>query len=404
MKYFILVPDGCADWPVAALGGKTPLEAAGLTKLNEWAKVSEIGLVRTIPQGVEPGSEAGNLSILGYDPAVCLTGRAPLEAAAMGLPMKENDTAFRASLVTLEGSGRYEDLVMKDHSAGEICDEDAQVFLRFIDTELGGEGLRFVPGVSYRGLLISHKLQAAGKIMEPHNILGKPIGGVLPSGQILDLMIKSHELLKNHPLNKDREARGDNPANAIWIWGQGKKLTLPSLKAKYGVKGCMIAAVNLLKGIGVCAGLSAPAIPGATGTLHTNYQGKAAAAIDAFQNGSDFVFVHVEAPDECTHIGDMDGKLQSLRQIDQKVFQPVAEYLQDTGEPYRILVLPDHKTLLETQTHNAEPVPFMLFDSENPQPADESKTFSETCGAKGRLFESGGELTDRFFGERIDIT
>jgi 2,3-bisphosphoglycerate-independent phosphoglycerate mutase len=386
MKHLIIVPDGCADYPIPALGGKTPLQAARLDAINEMAKYSETGLVKTIPGGIEPGSEAGNLSILGYDPSVYLTGRAPLEAAAMGLPMRDDETAFRASLVTLEGGGPYESMIMKDHSAGEIGNEEAEELIDMVDRELGGDGLRFYPGVSYRGLIISNRLEASEKIMEPHNILDREIGEYLPAGKdIRRLMAESVKILKGRQ------------ANAIWIWGQGKKITLPSLRDRYGVTGSMVAAVNLLKGIGRCAGMDCPVIPGATGTLHTNYEGKAAGAVSAFENGADFVFIHVEAPDECSHTGDMEGKLQSLEFIDQRVFKPVSEYLRKTGGPYRILILPDHKTLLETQTHNAEPVPFILYDSRNPLPADGSKAFSETCGERGRFFHSGRELAEFFF-------
>ncbi|MDR0326243.1 MAG: cofactor-independent phosphoglycerate mutase [Oscillospiraceae bacterium] len=389
MKYLMLVPDGCADWPVPALGGQTPLEAAGLTHINEYAKAGEIGLVQTIPDGVEPGSDAANLSILGYDPAVYLTGRAPLEAAAMGLPMGEADVAFRASLVTLEGDGPYEDLVMKDHSAGEIGNEDAEEIIHIIDKELGGDGLCFYPGVSYRCLLITDRLDTTCKTTPPHDILGQTVGAHLPAGngaeEIRRLMAKSHALLKGRQ------------ANSLWIWGQGKKLALPPLEQKYGVKGSMVAAVNLLKGIGCSAGMSCPDIPGATGTLHTNYAGKAAAAIEAFKGGKDFVFIHVEAPDECSHTGDMEGKLASLKRIDSDVFKPVAEYLKSTGEPHRILILPDHKTPLEIRTHTSEPVPFVLFDSEKIRDIDDTKEFSEACGARGRLFADGGALAGHFF-------
>ena len=386
MKYLMLVPDGCGDWPIPALGGKTPLEAADIACINQLAKAGEVGLVKTIPDGVEPGSDAANLSILGYDPAVYLTGRAPLEAAAMGLPMAETDTAFRASLVTLEGGGPYEERTMRDHSAGEISDREAEELIGVIDRELGGAGLRFYPGVSYRCLLVTDCLAVDCKVTPPHDILGKRVGGYLPGDdELCRLMRQSAEILKGRR------------ANSIWLWGQGKKLTLPSLLDKYGVTGSMVAAVNLLKGIGRCAGLSCPKIPGATGTLDTNYEGKAAGAIEQFKSGKEFVFVHVEAPDECSHTGDRAGKLKSLEWIDKRICKPIADYLQSTDEPYRILVLPDHKTPLEIRTHSAEPVPFMLFDSERKPPADDTKVFSEACGAKGRLFGSGGDLADYFF-------
>ncbi|MDR0292907.1 MAG: cofactor-independent phosphoglycerate mutase [Oscillospiraceae bacterium] len=401
MKYFMLVPDGCGDRPIPALGGRTPLEAAELTHINALAKISETGLVQTIPAGVEPGSDAANLSILGYDPAACLSGRAPLEAAAMGLPMGAADVAFRASLVTLEGDGPYETLTVRDHSAGEIGDEDAETLIRAVDNALGGPGMRFYPGVSYRCLLISDRLESGCKTTPPHDILGRPAGAYLPAGAgagaIRALMVQSYELLKNHPLNLERIGRGLRPANSVWIWGQGRKMGLAPLERKYGVRGCMVAAVNLLKGIGRCAGMDCADVPGANGTLHTNYQGKAEAAVKAFEQGRDFVFIHVEAPDECSHTGDREGKLASLQRIDRKVFGPVTDYLKSTGEPYRVLVLPDHKTPLEIQTHSTEPVPFILYDSENPLPPDGAKAFSETCGARGRFFESGPALAAYFF-------
>jgi 2,3-bisphosphoglycerate-independent phosphoglycerate mutase len=369
------------------LGGKTPLEAAGLTNINKLAQIAHTGLVKTIPDGVEPGSDAANLAILGYDPAVCLTGRAPLEAAAMGIPMTEGDIAFRASLVTLGGSGAYEDLTVEDHSAGEIGGEEAAELIGLVDKELGGDGLRFYPGVSYRCLLIADKLNAGCKVTPPHDILGKRAGDYLPGDpELRRLMEESHRVLKGRR------------ANSIWLWGQGGKMILPALTEKYGVRGSMIAAVNLLKGIGRSAGLDCPDVPGATGTLHTNYANKAAKAIEAFKNGADFVFVHVEAPDECAHTGDLEGKVWSLGQIDRKIFAPVYEYLRGTGEPYRIIVLPDHETPVELRTHTSNPVPFILYDSQSPLPADPGRAFSEACGKQGRFFGSGAELADWFFG------
>jgi 2,3-bisphosphoglycerate-independent phosphoglycerate mutase len=387
MKIFMLVPDGCADWPIPALGGKTPLETADLANINKLAQISHTGLVKTVPDGVAPGSDAASLAILGYDPATCLTGRAPLEAAAMGIQMAQGETAFRASLVTLGGSGAYEDLTVDDHSAGEIGEEEARELIGLVDKELGGEGLRFFPGVSYRCLLITNKLNADCSVTPPHDILGKRAGDYLPEDpEIRRLMEASHRVLKGRR------------ANSIWLWGQGGKMTLPTLTEKYGVRGSMIAAVNLLKGIGHSAGLDCPDIPGATGTLHTNYANKAAKAIESFEKGADFVFVHVEAPDECSHTGDMEGKVWSLGEIDRKIFAPVYEYLRNTGEPYRIIVLPDHETPLEIRTHTSNPVPFVMYDSQTPLPADPAKTFSEACGAKGRFIGSGAELAGWLFG------
>jgi 2,3-bisphosphoglycerate-independent phosphoglycerate mutase len=389
VKHFILVPDGAADWANPALGGKTPLQAAELANINALAAVSEVGSVQTIPDGIDPGSDAANIAILGYNPKTVLTGRAPLEAAAMGIPMREGETAFRASLVTLEGNGAYEDLLVKDHSAGDINDEDARSVITRIDRELGSENLRFYPGVSYRCLMIAKRINAEEKITPPHDILGRRVGDYLPAEpEIRRLMERGYAILKD----------GETAANAIWLWGQGKKPSLPPLSERYGVKGCMVAAVNLLKGIGRCAGLTCPDIPGATGTLHTNYGAKAECAVSAFREGADFVFLHVEAPDECAHSGDMDGKLRSLKHIDQEVLLPVLTYLKNSGNPFRILILPDHRTPLELRTHTSEPVPFLLYDSKNPLPPDGSRVFSEVCGERGAFLPSGEALADRFFG------
>jgi 2,3-bisphosphoglycerate-independent phosphoglycerate mutase len=346
---------------------------------------------------MEPGSDAANIAVLGYDPATCLTGRAPLEAAAMGISMNDKDVAVRANFVTLEGDEN--NLIIKDHSAGEIENEDAEVLIQYIDKELGGEGLKFYAGVSYRCLLIADDLNAAFKATPPHDILEKPVRDYLPQGddRMLNIMYKSYELLKNHPLNIKRVKQGKPPANSLWLWGQGKKMSLSSHEQKFGVKGCMVTAVNLLKGIGCSAGLSCPDIPGATGTIHTNYEGKSAAAIEAFESGKDFVFLHVEAPDECSHCGDRDGKIKSLEYIDQKVFKTVYDYLKNCGEPYRVLILPDHKTPLEIRTHTDEPVPFVLFDSENKIAPDETRAFSENGVNQSRFFESGTGLAEYFF-------
>jgi len=399
MKFFILVPDGCGDWPIESLGGKTPLDVADISNINALAKFCETGLVKTVPDGMEPGSDVANLSLLGYDPAACLTGRAPLEAAAMKIEMCDDETAIRTNFVTLAGEGAYENLTIKDHSAGELEDADAEVLIKYIHEKLGGDGLKFLPGVSYRCLLVAKNVSENFKTTPPHDILEKTIGDFLPVGdeKICELQAKSYELLKNHPLNISREKNGKPPANSIWFWGQGKKMQLSSHAEKFGVSGCMITAVNLLKGIGGSAGLTCPTVQGATGTLHTNYEGKAAAAIDAFKSGTDFVFLHVEAPDECSHCGDMDGKLLSLKFIDERVFKTVHEFLKNCGEPYRILILPDHKTPLKIRTHCSEPVPFILFDSEKNLPCDEENFFSEACKT-GNFFESGVALAEYFFG------
>ncbi|MDR1691869.1 MAG: 2,3-bisphosphoglycerate-independent phosphoglycerate mutase [Oscillospiraceae bacterium] len=388
MKYFILVPDGGADWQIPELGGKTPFEAAKMENIQMLAKIGEVGNVQTIPEGVDPGSDAANLAILGYDPKTYLTGRAPLEAAAMGIPMRTGETAFRASLVTLEGDRAYPDRTVKDHSAGDIGDEDAKAAITLIDRELGSETLRFYPGVSYRCLLIATKLDTGEKITPPHDILGRRVGDYLPeSPEIRRIMERSAEVLKN----------SGTAANALWIWGQGKKPALPKLAERYGVTGSMVAAVNLLKGIGRCAGLDCPNVPGATGTLHTDYRAKAESAISAFRTGAELVFLHVEAPDECSHAGDLAGKLESLEKIDREVFLPVYGYLKQSGEPYRILILPDHRTPAALRTHTSEPVPFLLYDSEKTPAPRGDRAFTEAYGALGEPVPSGEALAARLF-------
>jgi 2,3-bisphosphoglycerate-independent phosphoglycerate mutase len=401
MKYLILVPDGCGDWPMEALGGKTPLEAAGIRHINELAKISEVGTVKTIPNGFEPGSDVANLSIMGFNPEKYLTGRASLEAVGAGIEMKAGETAVRVNLITLCGEGSYSELTIKDHSAGDISNGEAETLIALMNEELGGGGLRFYPGVSYRNLLITDNFPQACKLTPPHDVLDQPVGENLPKGEGTDdvilLMKKSHELLKNHPINANRVKNGRNPANSIWFWGTGKKPSLPSFAEKYNVSGSVITAVGLVKGIGICAGLNVVNVPGATGTLDTNYDGKAACAIDEFKSGRDFVYIHVEAPDECSHSGDLDGKMESLRRIDEKIAKPVFDYLRHCGEPYRILILPDHMTPVKTRTHSADPVPFVLFDNHDVKPANENNFFSEKSGEKGLYFDDGYALTDFFF-------
>ncbi|MDR3296575.1 MAG: cofactor-independent phosphoglycerate mutase [Clostridiales Family XIII bacterium] len=402
MKYLILVPDGCADRPIPALGGRTPLEAAGLENINALAKVSETGTVKTIPDGIAPGSDAANLSVMGFDPAVYLTGRSPLEAVSMGIKMSDTDVAFRTNLVTLDGDGDYADLIIRDHSSGDISSEEARILMETVEEKLGGGAIRFYPGVSYRHAMIVENGRDDYVLTPPHDVLTQRAGDHLPRGEGADeieaLMRKSHEILKDHPVNTERVRKGLRPANSIWIWGQGKKPRLSSFYEKYGIRGAVISAVDLIKGIGLCAGLDVRDIPGATGTLRTNFTGKAEGAVAEFKNGKDFVYIHVEAPDECGHQGDLEGKIESMRRIDAEVFKPVHDYLKACGEPYRILVVPDHRTPMEMRTHSAEPVPFVLFDSENPLPEDAGKAFSEQAGQKGTYYDSGHALADRFFG------
>jgi 2,3-bisphosphoglycerate-independent phosphoglycerate mutase len=402
MKYLILVPDGCADWPVRELGGKTPLEAADMKHINALARIAEVGAVKTIPDGMTPGSDAANLAVMGFDPAVYLTGRSPLEAVSMGIDMSDTDVAFRTNLVTLEGEGAYEDLIIKDHSSGDISTEEGRALIAVVEERLGGGAVHFYPGVSYRHAMIADHGKTHYVLTPPHDVLTRRVGDYLPRGEGAEelerLMRASHEFLKEHPINIARARAGRNPANSIWIWGQGKKPQLPSFCEKYGIRGSVVAAVDLIKGIGLCAGLDARDVQGATGTLLTNFEGKAQCAIEEFRSGKDFVYIHVEAPDECGHQGDLPGKIESMRRIDEDVFAPVSAYLRDCGEAYRILVVPDHRTPIEIRTHSSEPVPYVFFDSARSLPPAADKAFSEAAGERGPYFDSGAALADHFFG------
>jgi 2,3-bisphosphoglycerate-independent phosphoglycerate mutase len=401
MKYLILVPDGAGDEEIAMLGNKTPLQVANIEHMDQLAQKGMVGLVRTIPPGIAPGSDAANLSVMGYDPAVYHTGRSPLEAASMGIEMVDTDVAFRTNLVTLKGEGSYEDLTIEDHSAGDITSEEAKVLMEYIEEQFGTNRLRFYPGVSYRHAMIIKNGSTEYDLTPPHDVLTQRVGDHLPKGSgsefITEMMKKSYALLSAHPINKERERKGLNPANSIWIWGQGTKPKLSSFYDKYGIKGTAISAVDLIKGIALCAGLSSVDVEGATGTIHTNFGGKARATIEEFERGQDFVYLHLEAPDECSHQGDLEGKIKSLELIDQLVFKPILDYLYSSGEAFRVLIVPDHRTPIAIRTHTATPVPYVLYDSEKVVVQDPERTFDEEVGKKGRFFENGFELTDYFF-------
>lgn len=402
MKYLILVPDGAADNQLDSLNGKTPLEVADMPVINELAKRATIGLVRTIPDGIAPGSDAANLSVMGYDPSVYLTGRSPLEAASIGIEMSDTDVAFRVNLITLQGDGAYEDLIILDHSAGDISTEEADQLIAAANLAFGNENRQFYTGVSYRHCMIEHNGSTDYDLTPPHDQLGKKAGSYLPKGsesdKITDMMKKSYQLLKDHPVNKKRIAEGKNPANSLWIWGQGKKPALSSFEEKYGINGAAISAVDLIKGIALCAGLESVDVPGSTGTLHTNFAGKAQATIDVFRSGKDFVYLHLEAPDECSHQGDLEGKIDSLERIDKEVLKPILEYFRSSGEDFSILELPDHRTPIALRTHTAEPVPFVLYRSNDEKPENPANKFTEEAGEHGSYFNSGFALADTFFG------
>ena len=367
MKYIVVLGDGMADYPIDELNEQTPLEYANTPMMDELAQKSEIGQVHTIPAGMSPGSDTANLSVLGYDPKKYYTGRSPLEALSIGVPMKDTDIAIRCNIVTVsdEETG-YKDKKMIDHSAGEISTEDADVLIQAVQEAFGNEMFHFYTGTSYRHLLIWDK----GNVVEltpPHDILTKTIGNYLPKEKLLaEMMEKSYEILNNHPINVAREKAGLHKANSLWFWGAGTKPALDDFTEKTGKRGVMISAVDLLKGIGVGAGLHNIIVEGADGTLETNYEGKAQAAVDALtKDGYDFAYIHVEAPDEMGHQGSVERKIKSIEYLDQRVIRVVKEGMDASGEDYRMLVLPDHPTPIVLRTHSSDPVPYMLFDSTN---------------------------------------
>lgn len=365
MKYLIVLGDGMADEPIEAIGGKTPLEAAEKKEMDRLAKTGEVGLSYMVPEGMSPGSDTANLSVAGYNPKIYYSGRSPLEALSIGVDMKPTDVSLRCNVVTLsEEEEAYEDKRILDHSSGEISTEDAAVLIEALKEGLKREGYEFYVGTSYRHLLV----WANGKVVEltpPHDILTKRIGDYLPQDPVLrEMMKKSYDILANHPINIKRKEQGLNPANSAWFWGAGTRPALTSFTEKTGKRGVMISAVDLLKGIAVGSGMDNLSVEGANGGLHTNYKGKAMAALDALlEKGYDFAYVHIEAPDEMGHQGLLKEKIQAIESIDREIVRTLTEGLEKAGEDYRMLILPDHPTPIRIRTHSAGPVPYLLYDS-----------------------------------------
>ncbi|MFQ6817588.1 MAG: cofactor-independent phosphoglycerate mutase [Blautia sp.] len=369
MKYVVVLGDGMADWPLESLGGGTPLSCARTPAMDALARVSEIGTVATIPEGMAPGSDTANLSVMGYDPRKYYTGRSPLEALSIGVDMKDTDVVYRCNLVTLtEEDAPYEEQTILDHSSDEISTEDAAVLLRDVCRELENETYRFYTGTSYRHCLVWDRGQVL-ELTPPHDVLERKIGEYLPHDEMLLYMQKrSYEILKNHPLNIRRKEQGLNPANSFWFWGAGTKPILTSFEDIYHKKGVMISAVDLLKGIAAGAEMDSIQVEGANGGLNTNYEGKAEAAVKALtEQGYDFAYIHVEAPDEMGHQGSVEKKIRSIEYLDQRLIRLVKEGLDASGEDYRMLILPDHPTPIKVRTHVAEPVPYLLYDSTAPK-------------------------------------
>lgn len=369
MKYVVILGDGMADWPLEELQSRTPLEYAQTPVMDALAAVSEIGTVSTIPEGMAPGSDTANLSVMGYNPRKYYTGRSPLEALSIGVDMKDSDVVYRCNIVTLtEEDAPYEEQTILDHSSDEISTEDADVLLKAVAEELASETYQFYTGTSYRHCMIWDK----GKVLDltpPHDVLTQKIGQYLPADPVLRRMQeRSYEILKNHPLNLERKAKGLNPANSFWFWGAGTKPALTSFEEIYHKKGVMISAVDLLKGIAVGAEMDRVIVEGANGGLNTNYEGKAKAAVKALtEDGYDFAYIHVEAPDEMGHQGSVEKKVKSIEYLDGRLIRLVKEGLDAAGEDYRLLILPDHPTPIKVRTHVAEPVPYLLYDSTAPE-------------------------------------
>lgn len=399
MKYVIVLGDGMADEPIEQLGGKTPLEYADTPNLDRISKLSEVGLVHTIPDGMKPGSDTANLSVLGYDPKKYYSGRSPLEALSIGVPMKDTDVALRCNIVTLSDDDvPFEEKTIIDHSSGEISTEDCAVLLNAVREELENETYHFYVGTSYRHCLIWDKGEVID-LVQPHDVLGQVIGQHLPEDKNLrDMMKRSYEILKDHPLNIERKKKGLNPANCCWFWGAGTKPMLSSFEEKTGKKGKMISAVDLLKGIAVGAYMSVADVEGANGGLHTNYEGKMQAAVDALtKEGYDFAYVHVEAPDEMGHQGSVERKVQAIQYLDTRVIGPLMKQLDEQGVDYRMLVLPDHPTPICVRTHTNKDVPYLLYDSTAPHA--HTWNYNEHEGrASGIYVAEGHKLIDRLFG------
>lgn len=399
MKYLVLLCDGAADYKNEDIGGKTPLAVANKPTMDMLVKQSLVGTVSNVPEGMVPESDTANLAVMSYDPKLYSKGRSPLEAMSLGLEMTPADTAYRCNVVTLgdpDGSeAAYEDKIMIDHGADEITTAEADVLIKAIQEQLGDEMKHFFTGVSYRHCLIWKDAPDFKDFMRPHDILGQGIKEYLPAEPFLTIQKKSYEILKNHPVNLDRIKRGLRPANSCWFWSPGKKPALPSFKDKWGLDASVISAVDLIKGIAICAGMRSVDVEGATGNISTNFGGKADAAINEFKNGADYVYIHVEAPDECGHRAELDNKILSIEKIDQLILKPVYEYLKNSREDFKILILPDHPTPICRRTHTMDPVPFMLY-TEGKAENGVAGYNEENAEATGLYISKGENLMELF--------
>lgn len=402
MKYVVVLCDGMADYPVPALGGKTPMMVAKKPHIDALAAKAEVGLVRTVAPGLKPGSDVANMSVLGFDPHRFYTGRSPLEAASIGIDMKDSDVSLRTNLVTLSDKGEpFADKVIEDYCADDISTGEARQLIEAVQAAFGGGEYDFYTGVSYRHCLIWHGgTTELGNMTPPHDITGKVIGPHLSTAEtarpLLEMMEKSFDLLKDHPVNKARVAVGRRPANCIWLWGEGKRPALQPFEALYGIKGGMVSAVDLLKGIASCAGMEVAEVPGATGYIDTDFEGKAKAALDLLTR-NDLVYVHFEAPDECGHRNEPENKVKAIEMIDSRVL-PILEEGLEQYEDYKILLLPDHPTPIVTRTHASDPVPYLLYQKSAPKTGVDTIN-EETAKATGIYMENGPAMMPHFLGQ-----
>ncbi len=396
MKHIVILCDGAADTPVAELGGKTPLEAAKKPNIDKLASMGEVGMVTTVPDNLPPGSDVANLAVFGYDPQKYYTGRSPLEAMSMGVHLELTDTTFRTNVVTLSDEENYEDKTMVDYSSDEITTEESSQLIKAVNDALRTEEYEFFSGISYRHLMVWHNKENKFDLTPPHDISGRCVKDYLPKDDtILSLMKKSHEILKNHPVNLDRIKRGLNPANSIWIWGNGTKPALDTYKEKFNLQGTVVSAVDLIKGIGVCAGLENVDVIGATGNVHTNFDGKAEAAIKALRSGSDFLYVHLEAPDEAGHRHEIENKVKAIELIDEKIVAPILKALEEDGEEFSMLIMPDHPTPLAIRTHTSDPVPYIIYKSGNKTESGVTSYTENQALKTGIVVEHGYTLIER---------